>query len=166
MGRTHVTAYKAMPNAKVTAVCDLNEKQGKDLAEFAGCDWYNDGESMLNTVDIDVVDICLPTFLHEQYVLLAAGHKKHVICEKPVTLSLESLDRMIAATKEAGVQFAVGQVVRFWPEYVRAKEMAETGKLGTIKYARASRLSEHPAWSEWVSPCRKQRRRLVRSAPA
>ena len=57
MGRTHVTAYKAMPNAKVTAVCDLNEKQGKDLAEFAGCDWYNDGESMLNTVDIDVVDI-------------------------------------------------------------------------------------------------------------
>lgn len=104
---------------------------------------------MLNTVDIDVVDICLPTFLHEQYVLLAAGHKKHVICEKPVTLSLESLDRMIAATKEAGVQFAVGQVVRFWPEYVRAKEMAETGKLGTIKYARASRLSEHPAWSEW-----------------
>ena len=149
MGRTHVTAYKAMPNAKVTAVCDLNEKQGKDLAEFAGCDWYNDGESMLNTVDIDVVDICLPTFLHEQYVLLAAGHKKHVICEKPVTLSLESLDRMIAATKEADVQFAVGQVVRFWPEYVRAKEMAETGKLGTIKYARASRLSEHPAWSEW-----------------
>ena len=149
MGRTHVTAYKAMPNAKVTAVCDLNEKQGKDLAEFAGCDWYNDGESMLNTADIDVVDICLPTFLHEQYVLLAAGHKKHVICEKPVTLSLESLDRMIAATKEAGVQFAVGQVVRFWPEYVRAKEMVETGKLGTIKYARASRLSEHPAWSEW-----------------
>lgn len=149
MGRTHVTAYKAMPNAKVTAVCDLNEKQGKDLAELAGCDWYSDGESMLNTVDIDVVDICLPTFLHEQYVLLAAGHKKHVICEKPVTLSLESLDRMIAATKEAGVQFAVGQVVRFWPEYVRAKEMAETGKLGTIKYARASRLSEHPAWSEW-----------------
>lgn len=149
MGRTHVTAYKAMPNAKVTAVCDLNEKQGKNLAEFAGCDWYNDGESMLNTVDIDVVDICLPTFLHEQYVLLAAGHKKHVICEKPVTLSLESLDRMIAATKEAGVQFAVGQVVRFWPEYVRAKEMVEAGELGTIKYARASRLSEHPAWSEW-----------------
>lgn len=149
MGRTHVTAYKAMPNAKVTAICDLNEKQGKDLAALAGCDWYSDGESMLNTADVDVVDICLPTFLHEQYVLLAAGHKKHVICEKPVTLSLESLDRMIAATQAAGVQFAVGQVVRFWPEYVRAKEMAEAGELGTIKYARASRLSEHPAWSEW-----------------
>ena len=149
MGRTHVTAYKAMPTAKDTAVSDLSQMQAKDLAEFAGCDWYNDGESMLNTVDSDVVDICLPTFLHEQYVLLAAGHKKHVICEKPVTLSLESLDRMIAATKAAGVQFAVGQVVRFWPEYVRAKEMVEAGELGTIKYARASRLSEHPAWSEW-----------------
>ena len=105
----------------------LSEKQGKDLAEFAGCDWYNDGESMLNTVDIDIVDICLPTFLHEQYVLLAAGHKKHVICEKPVTLSLESLDRMIAATKAAGVEFAVGQVVRFWPECIHAKDMVEAG---------------------------------------
>ena len=108
-----------------------------------------DTGQIMSIQDFVQVHICLPTFLHEQYVLLAAGHKKHVICEKPVTLSLESLDRMIAATKAAGVQFAVGQVVRFWPEYVRAKEMVEAGELGTIKYARASRLSEHPAWSEW-----------------
>ena len=47
MGRTHVTAYKAMPNAKVTAVCDLNEKQGKDLAEFAGCDCRGTGRPFL-----------------------------------------------------------------------------------------------------------------------
>ena len=84
-----------------------------------------------------------------QYVLLAAKHKKHVICEKPVTLSMGSLERMLAAVSEAGVQFAVGQAVRFWPEYVKTKELYDAGELGVVKYARASRLSVHPLWSEW-----------------
>lgn len=149
MGKTHLTAYKAMNNVTVTAVCDLGEKAGRALAEEAGCPWYADGETMLREAAVDVVDICLPTFLHEQYVLLGAKYKKHVICEKPVTLSMEALDRMLAAVKEAGVQFAVGQAVRFWPEYVKTKELYDAGDLGTVKYARASRLSVHPAWSEW-----------------
>ena len=149
MGKTHLTAYKAMKNAKVTAVCDLNETQGRALAGEAGCAWYADGDEMLRTAQVDAVDICLPTFLHEQYALLAAKYKKHILCEKPVTLSLEALDRMLHAAEEAGVQFAVGQAVRFWPEYVKAKELYDSGALGTVKYARASRLSVHPAWSEW-----------------
>ena len=119
------------------------------LAGEAGCAWYADGDEMLRTAQVDAVDICLPTFLHEQYALLAAKYKKHILCEKPVTLSLEALDRMLHAAEEAGVQFAVGQAVRFWPEYVKAKELYDSGALGTVKYARASRLSVHPAWSEW-----------------
>ena len=55
---------------------------------------------MLQIEEVDIVDICLPTFLHEQYVLLAGRYKKHILCEKPVTLSLESMDRMLAAVKK------------------------------------------------------------------
>lgn len=149
MGRTHLAAYKAMDNVKVAAVCDLNEIQGRTLAAEAGCGWYADGEEMLRAVRVDAADICLPTFLHEQYALLAAKYKKHILCEKPATLTMEALDRMLSAAEEAGVQFAVGQAVRFWPEYVKAKELYDSGLLGTVKYARASRLSVHPAWSEW-----------------
>lgn len=149
MGETHLTAYQAMSNAKVTAVCDLNETPGRALARKAGCAWYADAAGMLHTAQVDAVDICLPTFLHEQYALLAASCKKHILCEKPVALSLEALDRMLCAAQQAGVQFAVGQVVRFWPEYVKAKQLHASGALGTVKYARASRLSVHPAWSEW-----------------
>ena len=61
----------------------------------------------------------------------------------------EALDRMLDAAEKAGVQFAVGQAVRFWPEYVKTKQLYDAGALGTVKYARASRLSVHPAWSEW-----------------
>lgn len=149
MGKTHLTAYQAMNNARVTAICDLNETQGRALAQEAGCTWYADGEAMLRAAQVDVVDICLPTFLHEQYALLGAKYKKHIICEKPVALSMDALDRMLDAAAEAGVQFAVGQAVRFWPEYVKTKELYDSGALGTVKYARASRLSVHPAWSEW-----------------
>lgn len=149
MGKTHLAAYKAMKNATVAAVCDLNEAQGRILAEEAGCEWYARGEDMLSQAEIDVVDICLPTFLHEEYALLAAKYHKHIICEKPVSLTMESLDRMLCAAQEAGVQFAVGQAVRFWPEYGKAKELYDAGAFGTVKYARASRLSEHPGWSEW-----------------
>ena len=115
MGRTHLAAYKTMDNAQVTA------------AE-AGCAWYGDGGAMLAEAGVDVVDICLPTFLHEQYALLAAAHKKHILCEKPVTLDLASFDRMAGAAEQAGVQFAVGQAIRFWPEYVKAKELYDARK--------------------------------------
>ncbi len=149
MGQTHLAAYKTMGNARVSAVCDLNEQQGRALAQQAGCSWFSNGAEMLRQAQVDVVDICLPTFLHEEYALLAAAHKKHILCEKPVTLTLEAFDRMAAAARQAGVQFAVGQAVRFWPEYVKARELYQAGEFGAIKYARASRLSVHPQWSEW-----------------
>ncbi len=149
MGTTHLNAYQTMKNVSVTAICDLNEEQGKVMAARAGCAWFNNGEAMLEQVPVDVVDICLPTFLHEEHVLLAARYRKHIICEKPVTLSMESYDRMADAASAAGVQFAVGQAVRFWPEYVKAKQLYDDGCFGNIKYIRASRMSVHPAWSDW-----------------
>jgi predicted dehydrogenase len=151
MGQTHVEAYHGMKNARVAAVCDSNEEKGRELAQKAGCPWFGDAEEMLRTQKIDLVDICLPTFLHEQYVLLAAAYKKHVFCEKPVTLTAPAVERMLRATREAGVQFMVGQVVRYWPEYVEAYRLYRSGQLGKIEYARASRLSVHPKWSEWYS---------------
>ena len=56
---------------------------------------------------------------------------------------------MIHAVKQSGRKMFVGQVVRFWPEYVAAKQKYESGELGDLKAVYAARLSEHPAWSEW-----------------
>lgn len=148
MGQTHGTAYKNMEQAQVVAICDKNIEKGMEFSEGFSCAYYEGLGQALEKEDIDVVDICLPTFLHEEYVLLAAGYKKHIFCEKPVTLSLESLDRMLSAVEEAGVEFYVGQVVRFWPEYQEAKKMY-TGRLDEIKSVYCARLSEHPKWSEW-----------------
>lgn len=149
MGKTHLTAYKTMNNVRVAAVCDLNAEQGEALALEAGCPWYADCEAMLKKEKIDVMDICLPTFLHEQFALLGVSHHKHIFCEKPVTLTMESLEHMLSKAEEAGVQFAVGQAIRYWPEYVVAKKLYDSHELGEIKYARSSRMSVHPKWSDW-----------------
>ena len=99
----------------VLAVAGIEVDQGKKVAEDYHCDFYEDFDAMLSRDDIDMVTVALPTFLHEKFVLMAAKYGKHVVCEKPVTMSLESFERMAAATKEAGVKFMVAQCIRFWP---------------------------------------------------
>ena len=149
MGGTHAVAYENIKNAELTAVFDKNETLGREFAEKYHCRYYSDFECMVKECAFDVADICLPTFLHEEYVALAAAAKKHVFCEKPVALNVDSLNRMIASVKAAGVQMMVGQVLRFWPEYVNARNMYTSGELGRLNYVFAARMSEHPAWSQW-----------------
>jgi predicted dehydrogenase len=149
IGNAHATACSHSKLLNLAAICDVNEEAGKKAAETFGCRYYKDAEEMLTKEKADVLDICLPTFLHEKFVLLAAKHKKNVICEKPVTLTLESMDRMIKATKDAGVRFMVAQVIRFWPEYTEIKKLYDQGKFGDIKMVYASRLAQHPNWTEW-----------------
>lgn len=149
MGATHGTAYEDIENACVAAICDKNEVLGKEFAKKYHCAYFGDFEEMVRVCEFEVADICLPTYLHEAYAELAAKHKKHIFVEKPVTLSVESLDRMIAAVKAADVHMMVGQVVRFWPEYQNAKKLYDSHELGDLKAVYAARLSEHPAWSEW-----------------
>ncbi|MGI6527654.1 MAG: Gfo/Idh/MocA family protein [Caldicoprobacterales bacterium] len=149
IGLVHAEAYKNSSKAKLAAVADLNEEAGRKLAEKYGCKYYKDAEEMLQKEELDFIDICVPTFAHEKMVLLGAKYKVHVLCEKPITLSLDSMDRMIDATKSAGVKFMVAQVIRFWPEYVKIKEMYDRGDFGRIKMVYANRLAQFPAWMGW-----------------
>ncbi len=149
IGHDHAKAYANMEGARLCAVADLDEVKGREIADKYGCAWYADAEEMLKAEQIDFVDICLPSFLHEQYALLAAKYKKHILCEKPLTLTLESADRIINAAQEAGVRFMVAQVVRFWPEYVEIKKRYAAGEMGEVKMVYANRLAQHPNWSTW-----------------
>lgn len=149
MGRTHAQIYLKAQNAEIVGLCDKNRELGEKFAEEFQCAYFEEIEDLLEQCEVDVMDICVPTFLHEEYVMIAAKHKKHVFCEKPVTFSVRQLDGMIHAIKQSGKKMFVGQVVRFWPEYITAKKKYDSGDLGNLKAVYAARLSEHPAWSEW-----------------
>ncbi len=155
MGETHARCLSSIENVKLTAIVSRDPDTGKDFARNFGSKWYTDYETMLEDDVADVVDICLPSFLHEEAVIKAAEKHKHIFCEKPVALSLDSLDRMIKVVEEAGVRFAVGHVVRFWPENELIKAMYDSGDFGIVRTVYASRLSTHPSWSDWFKDPRK-----------
>lgn len=149
IGLVHANAYKNSSKADLVAVVDVNEEAGKKLAKEYKCTFYTDAQEMMDKEKPDFVDICVPTFLHEQFVLLAAKNKVNVLCEKPIALSVEAVDRMMAAVEESGIRFMVAQVIRFWPEYVKIREMYEKGDFGKVKMVYANRLAQFPAWMNW-----------------
>jgi predicted dehydrogenase len=96
-----------------------------------------------------MVDVCVPTFLHEEYAVRALNAGVAVLCEKPFSLTAESAEAMAAASRASGAPFMIAQVLRFWPEYVAIAEAWRAGELGDEVMASAVRLSQMPTWSDW-----------------
>ncbi len=149
IGLSHIAAINSLPNAEVAAVISTNPAKGQKAADEAGCKCYPTLESAAADTAFDAVDVCLPTFLHEEYAVKAANMGKHVLCEKPVTFTLESFDRMAGACKENGVRLMVAQVARWWPEFMVIKDYVDNGSLGDIHMVYENRLAQHPNWSTW-----------------
>mgnify|MGYP005844190347 CR=1 FL=1 len=152
MGGTHAQCHAALPNAELVAVADPEPDRRQQFADTYGMQAFPSLEAMLEGAELDMVDICMPTYLHEQAVVTAAKAGKHVLCEKPMALTEADCDAMIAAVQQAGVKFMVGHVIRFWPEYTVIKEILDSGRYGRVRWASASRLSPPPTWSwrEWI----------------
>jgi UDP-N-acetylglucosamine 3-dehydrogenase len=149
MGSTHAAAYENLEGVALTAVADTSRRAADALAGAHRARAYYSVEALLDDDDVDVVDVCLPTHLHEPCVVGAVERGKHVLCEKPLALSLDEADRMKTAVERAGVKSMVAQVIRFWPEYVVIRGIVERGELGQPLVARAARLAEPPNWGGW-----------------
>jgi len=148
IGKIHSDSYKQIDNAQVVAVVDKVADKGKKLAQEQGARYYEDIDQCLKKEDIDNVDICVPTFLHAELAKKAADAGKNVFCEKPMALSLEKADQMIEAVEKNRVKGMVGHVIRFWPEYIRAKEVIESGQLGKPLHGYCERLAVLPDWHQ------------------
>jgi len=148
IAQTHANAFKQIKNAEIVAVVDKIEEMGRRLVQNCNAKYFMDIDEILKNNDIDLVDICVPTFLHEEMVLKAAAAKKHIFCEKPLALSLEEADNMIKAVKDNGVKAMVGHALRFWPEYMKVKEYIDSGVLGKPLQAFCQRLAVTPDWHQ------------------
>lgn len=147
MGRVHSSSYRDISGAKVAAVYDLNEEKAKAAGSMHGAKCCTDFDEMLRDEEIDIVDICLPTFLHKEYALKAIARGKHVFCEKPIALTLKDAREMIDEAKKKGVKFTVGHVVRFFPAYSHALQIINDGRIGVPKLVRTTRTGSYPHWS-------------------
>jgi predicted dehydrogenase len=129
IAKKHVAAIDAVEGAELVAVCDTNEQR---LAEFTrdGVQGYTDLK--------DVVCICTPSGLHADLAVMAVEAKKHVVVEKPMSLTLEDADRMIEAAERNGVKMAVVHPNRFRPAVIELKRQLDSGAFGTIGHANAT----------------------------
>lgn len=145
----HAQCYKNL-GVEIEAMADISEKVRQEFKEKYNCKTYSSAEEMLENVsdNIDLVDICAPTYLHEELILLALKYNKHIICEKPLSINLNSVDNIISKLESSDRYLMVAQVLRFWAEYVKIKEWIEEGVFGNIKLVSAMRLAQHPK-SEW-----------------
>jgi len=149
-GKAHAKAYVRMPDVRLTAIGGFrNQLAQQQWQEPYPIEFHADPDVLLNSCKVDVVDICLPTYMHEEFVIKAAAKGLHIICEKPFALSLASADRMIRAIHQSGATAMIAQVLRFFPHYRTSRELVGSGRLGKVFYAYASRLSSMPAWGAW-----------------
>ena len=139
IGKTHLEAYEKIPNAEVAVICTT-----KPLKDFKGT-VVRHYDELLQNRDIDVVDLCVPTFLHEEYIVKAAQAGKHIICEKPLALSVEAAERIMAEVHRHKVKLLVGHVLRFWPEYVAIREKVDF----KVEVIHGERRGQLPTWSDW-----------------
>lgn len=149
IGRTHLDVWEKMNEAEIVAVCTSSAPKGGEMAERYHCHHYQNLLQLLDQEEIDVVDICTPTFLHEENIVAAAERGLDIICEKPITRSLDSMDRILDAVRKAGVLLMAGHVLRFWAEYDMVKEMYDKGMFGRIQSVYTHRLAEYPKGTIW-----------------
>jgi UDP-N-acetylglucosamine 3-dehydrogenase len=149
MGAAHADAYASIPGVRVAAVSSRSTEKAAALGQRIGAEFYTDPDRILDDDKIDAISITLPTHLHEKYATAALERGKHVLLEKPMALTIESCDAIIATAEENRRILMIGQVLRFWPEYVAVANLIKEEKLGGPLSASAFRLSARPRWSEW-----------------
>lgn len=147
MGRMHANVYRALPDVELVAAVDYKSDRGRKYAEEFGLSLYDSVQEMVKGEGLDIVDVCVPTHMHRDYTIQAAEMGCHVFCEKPMALSLEDADAMIAACEKAGVKLMIGHCIRFWPEYVILKELVDSKQLGELTSINLTRYGGFPAWA-------------------
>ncbi len=145
MAAVHQQGWLAA-GAEVVAVFGINPEATSALAGRSGSLATTELERLHELVD--VVDICTPTHTHARFALAAAEAGRHVVCEKPLARHPEDAAAVVAACKRAGVRLLVGQVVRFFPDYVEAKRQVDEGVIGMPAVLRLSRVTYLPTSGE------------------
>lgn len=120
--------------ARIAACCDTDMGKATQAADKAGngARAVTDYSAILADPEIGAVDLCLPHHLHAPLTIAAATAGKHILCEKPLALTVEDCDRMAEAAREAGIVLMHGENMRMSASAEEAAEMVRSGRIGTI----------------------------------
>lgn len=147
MGHTHANAYQNLKSkATLTHIVETDIEKRLLFEKKYGCQGLQALEQL--PPDIELIDICLPTFAHVSAATQALTICNHVFLEKPACLAPEEWHELSRAASECGKQVMIGHVLRYWNGYVRAKEIVQSGVLGKLQFVQCARRQEKPMWSK------------------
>src|SRR6185436_3408481 len=163
MGAMHIKAYRKVPTARVTAICNPSGRRlNGDFSDVVGNVGDNEPvkldmrdvkstrrfDDLLADRAIQIIDICAPTAAHESLAIAALEAGKHVLCEKPLARSGAAARRIAAAAAKGKGFFMPAMCVRFWPETAWIADAIKTGVYGKVLSASFRRVAEPPAWGQ------------------
>jgi predicted dehydrogenase len=132
-------------DSELHALMSRDLERAKRLAQEHGAPFYYDSvDGILSDPEVDVAYVATPVYLHCDQVVRAAEHGKHVLCEKPMAMSVDECERMIDACDQNGVHLEICFLLRFHPRYRRIKQLVADGEFGEIIEARAPFLKWYP----------------------
>jgi UDP-N-acetyl-2-amino-2-deoxyglucuronate dehydrogenase len=135
ISRNHLEAIERVHGVELVAVCDIDATRAKAAAAQHHVPAFTDLESMLASAPCDAVAVCTPSGLHPAHGIAAANAGKHVICEKPMAISLAAADDLVRTCDDAGVQLFVVKQNRLNPPIRLLKRAVDRGRFGRIYMA-------------------------------
>jgi len=169
MGWIHWLAYRRVPGIQVTAIAtrDAAKRAGDwtsirgnfgppgEQVDLTGIRVHDDALSLARDPQVDLVDICLPPHAHSAAAIASFESGKHVFCEKPLAVTLEDCDRLVAAAAKAKRQLLVGHVLPFFPEFAAARDVIASGRFGAVIGGYFKRVISDPTWlTDFYDPTR------------
>lgn len=128
----HAPEYAENPHVKLVGYYDAVPERAKELADKFGGKVYDTAEALLTDPDVDAVSICTSNKYHCEYTVLASNHGKHVLCEKPMAMSVPEGEAMIKAARDNGKMLMIAQNQRLAPAHAKAKQLVAAGEIGKI----------------------------------
>ena len=153
ISQTHIEAIREVDGVTLVAVCDTIEQRAVEAGEQNGVPSFTSYPKMLADVPSDAVAICTPSGLHPQHGILAARAGKHVICEKPMAITLAAADELVHVCEESGVHLFVVKQNRLNPSVQLVKRAVDKGRFGrlylantTVRWTRPQEYYDQAPW--------------------
>lgn len=165
MGMIHYLAARKVPGARVTAISTRDPKKlagdwssirgnfgprGGQM-DLSGVNRHAEYDDLLADPSVQLVDLCVPNDRHAEMAIQALRAGKHVLVEKPIALTVEEADAMLAAARENHRLLMVAHVLPFFPEFAYALQAARSGRYGAIRAAHLMRVISRPDWSSGIA---------------
>lgn len=128
----HIPEYASNPNTEVYGFYDINLARAEELAKQYGGKAFASYEELLADESIEAVSVCAANHVHAEITIAALKAGKHVLCEKPMAVTLPECEAMVAAAKESGKYLMIGQNQRLAKAHAKAKELIEQGAIGRV----------------------------------